>query len=84
MMADITPNTARGCVKSADANFGNDPIFNMRNFDESSRWIGWLKNEFSHSLSLQATRDGRFLRRRGYGGQASSAPLASPPMNNFG
>jgi hypothetical protein len=23
--------------------------------------------------SLQATRDGRFLRRRGYGGQASSA-----------
>jgi hypothetical protein len=26
-------------VKSADAKFGNDPIFNMRNFDESSRWI---------------------------------------------
>jgi hypothetical protein len=44
-------NKSRGCVKSADANFGNDPIFNMRNFDESSRWIGWSKNEFSHGLS---------------------------------
>ena len=33
------PNTARGYVKSADSKFGNDPIFNMRNFDESSRWI---------------------------------------------
>jgi hypothetical protein len=42
-------------VKSADAKFGNDPIFNMRNFDESSRWIGWSKNEFSHGLALQPT-----------------------------
>jgi hypothetical protein len=35
--------------------FGNDQIFDMTNFDESSRWMGWSKNEFSHSLSLQAT-----------------------------
>jgi hypothetical protein len=45
----------RVCVKSADAKFGNDPIFNMRTFDESSRWIGWSKDELSHSLALQLT-----------------------------
>jgi hypothetical protein len=45
----------------------------MTHFDEMSRWMEWSKNEFSHRLSLQATRDGVFLRRRGYGGQASSA-----------
>jgi hypothetical protein len=27
----------------------------MTHFDETSRWIGWSKNEFSHSLALQAT-----------------------------
>ena len=51
----MMPNKSRGCVKSADANFGNDPIFDMRNFDESSRWIGWSKDEFSHSLALEPT-----------------------------
>jgi hypothetical protein len=53
--------------------FGNDQIIAAWHFDETSRWIGWSKNEFSHSLSLQATRDGVFLRRPGYGGLASSA-----------
>jgi hypothetical protein len=50
------PNKSRGCVKSADPNFGNDQIFDMPNFDESGRWIGWSKIEFSHRLSLQLTR----------------------------
>jgi hypothetical protein len=54
------PNKSRACVKSADLKFGNDHIFDMANFDESSRWMGWSKNEFSHRLSLQATRDGAF------------------------
>ena len=52
----MMPNKSRGCVKSADMKFGNDQIFDMTNFDETSRWMGWSKNEFSHSLSLQATR----------------------------
>ena len=60
-------------MKRTDGKFGDDQIFDMENFDEISRWIGWSKNEFSHSLSLQATRDGVFLRRPGYGGLASSA-----------
>jgi len=25
----------------------------MTHFDEMSRWMGWSKNEFSHSLVLQ-------------------------------
>ena len=37
-------------MKSADMKFGNDHIFDMANFDETSRWIEWSKNEFSHSL----------------------------------
>ena len=53
------PNKSRGCVKSVGVKFGNDQIFDMENFDEVSRRIEWSKNEFSHSLSLQATRDGR-------------------------
>jgi hypothetical protein len=48
-------NKSRGCVKSADVKFGNDKIFNMANFDESSRWIEWSKNEFSHRLSPEPT-----------------------------
>jgi len=32
--------------------FGNDQIFDMTNFDETSRWMGWSKNEFSHSLAI--------------------------------
>jgi hypothetical protein len=32
-------NTARACVKSADTKFGNEHIFDMENFDESSRRI---------------------------------------------
>jgi hypothetical protein len=53
------PNKARGCVKSADTNFGNDQIFDMANFDETSRRIEWSKNEFSHRLALEPTADGR-------------------------
>jgi hypothetical protein len=45
------PNQSRGCVKSADTKFGNDHIFNMANFDETSRWMRWSKNEFLHRLS---------------------------------
>ena len=45
-------------MKSVGVKFGNDQIFDMENFDEVSRRIEWSKNEFSHSLSLQATRDG--------------------------
>ena len=53
------PNQSRGCVKSADTKFGNDHIFNMANFDETSRWMRWSKNEFLHRLSLQPTPVGR-------------------------
>src|SRR5208283_3736680 len=49
------PGCARACVKSADTKFGNDQILDMRNFDEMSRWIGWSKNEFSHSLAQDRT-----------------------------
>jgi hypothetical protein len=49
----MTPNTARGRVKSADTNFGNYPIFDMGDFEKSSGWIGWSRNEFSHRLSPQ-------------------------------
>jgi hypothetical protein len=45
----LTPT--RACVKSADMKFGNDQIFDMENFDESSRWMGWSQNEFLHSLT---------------------------------
>src|SRR5256885_681862 len=31
----------------------------MRRFDESSGWMAWSKNEFSHSLALQRTAAGR-------------------------
>ncbi len=51
----MLPNTARACVKSTDTKFGNDHIFDMANFDESSKWIEWSKNEFSHSLALEPT-----------------------------
>jgi hypothetical protein len=51
----MLPNKSRACVKSADTKFGNDHIFDMANFDETSRWMGWSKIEFSHSLSLKAT-----------------------------
>ena len=54
----MLPNKSRGCVKSADTKYGNDQIFDMGNFDKSSRRMRWSKNEFSHRLSLQATRDG--------------------------
>jgi hypothetical protein len=50
----MKPNTATGHVKSDDMKFGKDQIFDMRNFDETSRWIEWLKSEFSHRLSLAA------------------------------
>jgi hypothetical protein len=35
--------------------FGNDQIFDMKSFDEMSRWIEWSENEFSHRLALQRT-----------------------------
>jgi hypothetical protein len=54
----MLPNKSRGCVKSTDMKFGNDQIFGTRHFDETSRWIGWSKNEFSHSLSPEPTAVG--------------------------
>jgi hypothetical protein len=56
----IKPVKSRGRVKNADMKFGNDQIFDMRNLDEASRWMGWSKNEFSHKLSLEPTPVGRF------------------------
>jgi hypothetical protein len=35
--------------------FGNVQIFCVRHFDETSRWMGWSKIEFSHSLALHPT-----------------------------
>jgi hypothetical protein len=49
---------SRACVKSADTKFGNEQIFDMENFDESSRRIGWSQNEFSPSLSPEPTAVG--------------------------
>ena len=37
------PHAARGCVKTPGVIFVSDQIFDMRDFDESSRWIGWSK-----------------------------------------
>jgi hypothetical protein len=54
-MTNLMPNKSRACVKSADTKFGNDQILSAWRFDETSRWIGWSKNEFSHSLALQPT-----------------------------
>ena len=51
----MLPNTARGCVKSVRADFGNDQILVESHFDKSSRWTEWSKNEFSHSLALEPT-----------------------------
>src|SRR5208283_4234019 len=42
----LPPIRARGCVKTADMKFGNDQIFDMENFDKTSRWIGWSKMSF--------------------------------------
>jgi hypothetical protein len=33
------------CVNGPDPKFGNDQIFAMGNSDESSREVGWLKND---------------------------------------
>jgi hypothetical protein len=57
---DSMPNKSRACVKSADMKFGNDQIFGAKHFDETSRRVGWSKNEFSHSLPLEPTPVGRF------------------------
>ena len=54
------PNTVRGCVKSVEAKFGNDQIFNMTHFDEVSRRIRCSKNDFSHRLSPEPTAVGAF------------------------
>jgi len=53
-MSNQGSNKSRGCVKSVGVKFGNDQIFDMKNFDEVSRRIEWSKNEFSHSLSPAA------------------------------
>ena len=50
---DQQPNQPRACVKSADLKFGNDQVFDMTNFDESGRWMGWTKNEFSNRLAME-------------------------------
>ncbi|MGB7748384.1 MAG: hypothetical protein WBN75_13980 [Verrucomicrobiia bacterium] len=49
-------------MKTLDTKIGNDQFFDidMGNFAKSSRWMGWSKNVFSHSLSLQPTPVGRF------------------------
>jgi len=57
------PNKTRGCVKSAGVISGNDPIFDMTHFDETSRWMEWSKNEFSHRLALAPTPLALFRRR---------------------
>jgi len=49
------PNKSRGCVKTPDTKFGNSQIFDMVNFDETSRRIRWSKNKFSHNLALEPT-----------------------------
>lgn len=51
------PNKTRACVKTPGVKFGNDQILDMESFDEMSRRIEWSKNEFSHRLTLRATRD---------------------------
>ena len=52
-MFEETVETVGACVKSADTKIGNDQIFDMRRFDESSRRIRWSENEFSHRLRLK-------------------------------
>jgi hypothetical protein len=69
----MKPNKSRGGVKTLESKFGNDQICDMGNFRKMSRWIQWSKIEFSHRLSLQATRDGGFRRRYAMARQASSA-----------
>jgi hypothetical protein len=58
MNLEKTQNKSRGRVKSAGVKFGNDQISVVKHSDEMSRRMGWSKNDFLHSLSLQATRDG--------------------------
>jgi hypothetical protein len=45
-------------VKGVDAKIGNDPIYDMAHFDETSRWMEWSKNEFSHRLAPEPTAVG--------------------------
>jgi hypothetical protein len=56
----MLPNKSRGCVKTLASKFGNDQILVVSHFGEMRRRIEWSEIEFSHSLSLQATRDGVF------------------------
>ena len=46
-------------MKTPDTKIGNDQFFDMGNIDEMSRWTGWFKIEFLHSLLLQPTLVGR-------------------------
>jgi hypothetical protein len=44
--------------------FGNDQILTAGHFDETSRWIGWSKDEYLYDLSPEppAAAAGSFLR----------------------
>ncbi len=51
----IAANQSRACVKRPGANFGNEQIFDMGNFDEMSRRIQWSKDESSRRLVTEPT-----------------------------
>jgi hypothetical protein len=72
-------NKSRACVKSADMKSGNDQIFVMWHFDEKSRWMGWLENEFSHSLALHRNSRCPPLSPFGFFHCFLSAPPLPPP-----
>jgi hypothetical protein len=57
-------------VKTIGVKFGNDQIFDMADFDETSRRIRWSENDFSHSLALEPTAGSAFS------SAARSAPRA--------
>ncbi len=67
---------ARGCVKSADTKFGNDHIFNMANFDETSRWMRWSKNEFLHRLAPDKFDFHEYRQMERFIGTVESTPAA--------
>jgi hypothetical protein len=54
----LWPNKSRGRVKTVLRKVGNDQFCDMGNVVKMSRWIGWSKNEFSHSLSPEPTAVG--------------------------
>jgi hypothetical protein len=82
----MTPNHARGCVKSAESNFVNDQIFDLTHFDEVGRCFRWSPNDFSHILALQRTRpspSGCHPRLPRAGSLSLGVrPLRTPPMQS--